>query len=64
MCIDINMKATRKALFRASKKQTALLFRALLDYAEYGRQPSRDPEEPYSEWLLRVFPEVIESAEE
>lgn len=54
--VKIYFKDVRPVLDHASKKQTAALFLAILDYAETGQQPEKKPEDPFNAWLLSVFP--------
>ena len=57
--IDINIPRTKEILKHASKKQTAMLFRAILDYAETGELPKVSDGELHSVWLASVFPHII-----
>ena len=54
--VKIYFKDVRPVLDHASRKQTAALFLAILDYAEKGQQPKKKAEDPFSAWLLSVFP--------
>ena len=54
--VKIYFKDVRPVLDHASRKQAAALFLAILDYAEKGQQPKKKAEDPFSAWLLSVFP--------
>ena len=56
--VKIYFKDVRPVLDHASRKQTAALFLAILDYAETGKEPQRKPKDPFSAWLLSVFPKI------
>lgn len=56
--VKIHFSDVRPILEGASKKQIAALFLAILDYAETGKEPQRKPKDPFSAWLLSVFPKI------
>ena len=56
--VKIYFSDVRPILEGASKKQIAALFLAILDYAETGKEPQRKPKDPFSAWLLSVFPKI------
>ena len=49
--VKIYFKDIRPMLQRASKKQTAALFLAALDYAQYGKIPQTEP----GDWMHDRF---------
>lgn len=59
MVLDIDVKKAKEVLKHASKKQTAMLFRAILDYAETGKKPVADPEDVFSLWLVNAFAKSV-----
>ena len=56
--VKIYFSDVRPILEGASKKQIAALFLAVLDYAETGKEPQRKSKDPFSAWLLSVFPKI------
>ena len=59
MELDIDVKKAKEVLKHASKKQTSMLFHAILDYAETGKLPKAKANDLYTAWLEDVFPRVV-----